>query len=72
MSTETLEQEVKVKEPAEPLLSKRRKKFITDPLNEDNPITIQVLGICFCSGGNCKDGANIGDVDLSGFCNCIL
>ncbi|MFY0650474.1 MAG: NADH:ubiquinone reductase (Na(+)-transporting) subunit D [Cyclobacteriaceae bacterium] len=45
MSTETLEQPA-VKEPAEPLLSKRRKKFITDPLNEDNPVTIQVLGIC--------------------------
>lgn len=45
MSTETLEQTI-VKEPAEPLLSKRRKKFITDPLNDDNPITIQVLGIC--------------------------
>ncbi|MFC2125286.1 NADH:ubiquinone reductase (Na(+)-transporting) subunit D [Bacteroidota bacterium] len=35
-----------VKKKAEPLLSKRRKRFITDPLNEDNPITIQVLGIC--------------------------
>ncbi len=48
MSTETLEveKEIKVKEPAEPLLSKRRKKFVTDPLNEDNPITVQVLGIC--------------------------
>ncbi len=48
MSTETLEveKELKVKEPAEPLLSKRRKKFVTDPLNEDNPITVQVLGIC--------------------------
>lgn len=45
MSTETLEQPI-VKEPAEPLLSKRRKKFVTDPLNDDNPITIQVLGIC--------------------------
>ncbi|MEO9965714.1 MAG: NADH:ubiquinone reductase (Na(+)-transporting) subunit D [Reichenbachiella sp.] len=45
MSTETLEQTI-VKEPSEPLLSKRRKKFITDPLNDDNPITIQVLGIC--------------------------
>ena len=45
MSTETLEQAI-VKEPSEPLLSKRRKKFITDPLNDDNPITIQVLGIC--------------------------
>ncbi len=47
MSTETLELEKEVvKEPAEPLLSKRRKKFVTDPLNEDNPITVQVLGIC--------------------------
>jgi Na+-transporting NADH:ubiquinone oxidoreductase subunit D len=45
MSTETLEQPI-VKEPAEPLLSKRRKKFVTDPLNDDNPVTIQVLGIC--------------------------
>ena len=49
MSTETLEKEQSVvveKEPSEPLLSKRRKKFISDPLNEDNPITVQVLGIC--------------------------
>ncbi len=35
-----------VKKPSEPLLSKRRKKFVTDPLNDDNPITVQVLGIC--------------------------
>ena len=48
MSTETIEKkEIKVeKKPSEPLLSKRRKKFITDPLNDDNPITVQVLGIC--------------------------
>ncbi|KYG72580.1 MULTISPECIES: NADH:ubiquinone reductase (Na(+)-transporting) subunit D [Roseivirga] len=44
MSTETVEAPV-VKE-KEALLSKRRKKFVTDPLNDDNPITIQVLGIC--------------------------
>ena len=31
---------------AEALLSKRRKRVITDPLNDDNPITVQVLGIC--------------------------
>ncbi len=44
MSTETLDKPVvKV---AEALLSKRRKKIITDPLSDDNPITIQVLGIC--------------------------
>jgi Na+-transporting NADH:ubiquinone oxidoreductase subunit D len=51
MSTETLEQDIvketKVaKKPAEALLSKRRKRLISDPLDEDNPITIQVLGIC--------------------------
>ena len=45
MSTETIEKVVE-KKPAEPILSKRRKKFINDPLNDDNPITVQVLGIC--------------------------
>ncbi len=44
MSTETLEAPVVKK--SESLLSKRRKKFVTDPLNDDNPITVQVLGIC--------------------------
>ena len=45
MSAETIEKVVE-KKPAEPLLSKRRKKLITDPLVDDNPITVQVLGIC--------------------------
>jgi Na+-transporting NADH:ubiquinone oxidoreductase subunit D len=35
-----------IKKPAEALLSKRRRKLVTDPLVDDNPITIQVLGIC--------------------------
>jgi Na+-transporting NADH:ubiquinone oxidoreductase subunit D len=35
-----------VKQPAEELFSKRRRKIVTDPLNDDNPISIQVLGIC--------------------------
>ena len=34
------------KKPAEALLSKRRKKLVIDPLVDDNPITVQVLGIC--------------------------
>lgn len=38
--------EVKVKEPSEPLFSKKNKKLLTDPLNDQNPITVQVLGIC--------------------------
>jgi Na+-transporting NADH:ubiquinone oxidoreductase subunit D len=45
MSTETAQVE-EVKKPAEALLSKRRKKLVSDPLVDDNPITIQVLGIC--------------------------
>lgn len=50
MSTETIEktneQVAEVKKPAEPLFSKKRKQLLTNPLDEDNPITIQVLGIC--------------------------
>jgi len=46
MATETLTQPAVKKESSEGLLSKRRRKFVTDPLNDDNPITIQVLGIC--------------------------
>lgn len=50
MSTETIEktneQVVEVKKPSEPLFSKKRKQLLTNPLDEDNPITIQVLGIC--------------------------
>lgn len=44
MSTETVDKPVK--QESEAFLSKRRKKIVTDPLNDDNPITIQVLGIC--------------------------
>jgi Na+-transporting NADH:ubiquinone oxidoreductase subunit D len=41
--SETIE---KVKAPSEPLFSKKNKKLITDPLTDNNPVTIQVLGIC--------------------------
>ena len=30
----------------EPILSKKDLKLITDPINDNNPITVQVLGIC--------------------------
>jgi Na+-transporting NADH:ubiquinone oxidoreductase subunit D len=33
-------------EKKEPLFSKKNKKLISDPLNLNNPVTIQVLGIC--------------------------
>lgn len=45
MSAETVEKAIE-KKPAEALLSKRRKRLISDPLVDDNPVTIQVLGIC--------------------------
>jgi Na+-transporting NADH:ubiquinone oxidoreductase subunit D len=45
MSAETIEKTIE-KKPAEALFSKRRKKLVSDPLVDDNPITIQVLGIC--------------------------
>ena len=34
------------KAPIESLFSKRRKRVVKDPLSTDNPITIQVLGVC--------------------------
>ena len=36
----------KTKAPSEPLFSKKNRKLITDPLTNDNPVTVQVLGIC--------------------------
>lgn len=43
---EVAEKEKKVNTPKEPLFSRKNKKLVTDPLLDDNPITIQVLGIC--------------------------
>ncbi len=40
---ETLETK---KTAAEPLFGKKERKLIVDPLNDNNPITVQVLGIC--------------------------
>ena len=37
--------ETKVQE-AKPLLSKKDRALLVDPLSDNNPITIQVLGIC--------------------------
>lgn len=30
----------------EPLFGKAEKKLLTDPLNDNNPITVQILGVC--------------------------
>lgn len=48
MSAEVLEQveEVKIEKKSEPLFSKKNRKLVSNPLDADNPITVQVLGIC--------------------------
>lgn len=48
MSTEVAEkQEVEVvKKVSEPLFSKKNRKLVSNPLDIDNPITVQVLGVC--------------------------
>ena len=43
--TATLEQAPEVKR-SEPLFSKKNRRLLIDPLDDDNPITVQVLGIC--------------------------
>lgn len=44
--SEVAVEEVKVKAPKEPLFSKKNRALISNPLDDDNPITVQVLGIC--------------------------
>lgn len=51
MSTATLVQEPHEPKPVptipkEPLLSKKNRRLVTDPFSDNNPITVQVLGIC--------------------------
>ena len=35
-----------IKEENEPLFSKKNRALLTDPMDDNNPITVQVLGIC--------------------------
>ena len=46
MSNNTTTTQVKIKAPKEPLFSPKNRKLVKDPLNNSNPITVQVLGIC--------------------------
>lgn len=46
LEKESTQEELIDKVPKEPLFSKKNKKLLSDPLNDDNPITVQVLGIC--------------------------
>ena len=58
MSTETQAVEAEVKE-REPLFSKKNRKLISNPLDADNPITVQVLGVCSALGGNSETYTNV-------------
>lgn len=44
-ATQAQAEKVVVKE-REALFSKRNRKLLTDPMNDENPITVQILGIC--------------------------
>ncbi|MEK6781351.1 MAG: NADH:ubiquinone reductase (Na(+)-transporting) subunit D [Bacteroidota bacterium] len=46
MSTEVAELERVVEKKSEPLFSKKNKKLISNPLDLDNPVTVQILGVC--------------------------
>ncbi|MBL4657371.1 MAG: NADH:ubiquinone reductase (Na(+)-transporting) subunit D [Flavobacteriales bacterium] len=49
MSDETTVEEAvvpKLKDKPEPLFSKKNKRLLSDPMDDNNPITVQVLGIC--------------------------
>lgn len=46
MSTETIATSAKPKTAREGLFSPKNKRLLYDPLNDNNPITVQVLGIC--------------------------
>lgn len=44
-NTKVAEKEEEVKK-KEPIFGRQQRRLITDPLTDDNPITVQVLGIC--------------------------
>ena len=44
--TTTPELKVIDAKPKEKLFSRKNKRALTDPLSDNNPITLQVLGIC--------------------------
>ena len=48
MSTEAavVEKQKEEIKPSEPLFSKKNRKLISNPLDLDNPVTVQILGIC--------------------------
>ena len=46
MPTDSVIAPVKIKAPKEKLFSAANRKLLKDPLNNSNPITVQVLGIC--------------------------
>lgn len=46
MSIETITAPAKPTTTKEPLFSPKNKRLLYDPLNDNNPITVQVLGIC--------------------------
>jgi Na+-transporting NADH:ubiquinone oxidoreductase subunit D len=62
--------------PQESLFSPKNRKLITDPIGKDNPITVQVLGICSVLAVTVQLRASlvlaIAVVAVMGFANVII
>ncbi len=69
MSTEAVEVQEKK---SEPLFSKKNRKLISNPLDIDNPITVQILGVCSALSSNHTDEAGFCDVVGVNHCNGII
>ena len=46
MAENTVQETQVQAKPKEPLFGKKERKLLSDPLNDNNPITVQVLGVC--------------------------
>lgn len=46
VDTDQVQVEKVTKKDREPLFSKKNRRLLSDPMNDNNPITVQVLGIC--------------------------
>ena len=51
------------------LLSKKNKSLLTDPLDDNNPVTVQVLGICSALANYCSAKASSCNGNFCFICN---
>jgi Na+-transporting NADH:ubiquinone oxidoreductase subunit D len=76
MSTETAAVQEQVVKKSQSLFSKKERKILKDPLDDNNPITIQVLGICSALAVTTQIKPaiimSLGVIVVTGFSNLII